>query len=401
MTAGTLDREAGRGSTAPTGRYVPAVLALLMAFASISTDFYLPALPAMAGALHATSGTMAYTVSGFLVGLSLGQLVWGPISDRYGRRVPVAIGISLFIIGSAGCGLANSAEAIIGARLVQAFGASAAVVLARAMVRDLHDGDEAARVLSTLMTVMAIAPLVGPILGGQILAVAGWRAIFWTLVGIGILALIALTALPETLPADRRPGTSLMQVFATYGTLAANQQLLAFAGACGFFFAGTFAYIAGSPFAYIAYYHVPPAAYGLLIATGIAGMMAMNYLNGRFVGRFGLNRMLRGGACVAAIAGIAVAIDARTGWGGIAGLAVPLFVFVSVTGVVVANAVAGALSAYPNRAGAVSALLGALQYGGGVAGSALVGVLGDGTPFSMGLMVAIGGLGCLASAVAL
>jgi DHA1 family bicyclomycin/chloramphenicol resistance-like MFS transporter len=344
---------------------------------------------------------MAYTVSGFLVGLSLGQLVWGPISDRYGRRVPVAMGISLFILGSAGCALAGSADAIIAARLVQAFGASAAVVLARAMVRDLHDGDEAARMLSTLMTVMAIAPLVGPILGGQILAVAGWRAIFWTLVGIGILALVALRALPETLPSDRRAGTSLIQVFTTYGTLAADRRLLAFAGVCGSFFAGTFAYIAGSPFAYIAYYHVPSAAYGLLIATGIIGMMAMNYLNGRFVGRFGLRKMLRGGACVAAIAGITVAIDARTGWGGIAGLAVPLFLFVSMTGVVVANSVAGALSAYPNRAGAVSALLGALQYGGGVAGSALTGALGDGMPFSMGLMVAIGGVGCLASAMAL
>jgi DHA1 family bicyclomycin/chloramphenicol resistance-like MFS transporter len=375
------------------------VLALLMGFASISTDFYLPALPTMARTLHSNSGTMEFTISGFLIGFSLGQLFWGPVADRYGRRTPTAVGISLFLIGSAGCAVSSSAGAIIGWRLVQALGASAGVVLGRAMVRDLHEGDEAARMLSALMTVMAIAPLIGPILGGQILALAGWRAIFWMLVAIGLVTLVALTSLPETLPPERRNTASLAGAFANYRRLVLDRRLLGYGGACGFFFGGTFAYIAGSPFAYIGYHHVPATAYGLLIGVGIIGMMLMNFVNSRLVSRLGLDRMLLAGASVAALAGLATATDAWTNWGGVAGLAVPLFLFVSVTGLIVANAVAGALSAFPLRAGAVAALLGAMQYGGGVIGSALAGAMADGSPWAMGLMVAVGGLGSFACAM--
>jgi DHA1 family bicyclomycin/chloramphenicol resistance-like MFS transporter len=152
---------------------VLAVLSALMAFASISTDFYLPALPTMATALRAGAGTIELTIAGYLIGFSVGQLLWGPIGDRHGRRVPVAIGLVLFVLGSAGCALSGSAPAIIGWRVVQAVGACAGVVLTRAMVRDLYAGNRAAQMLSTLMTVMAIAPLLGPILGGQILAWPG------------------------------------------------------------------------------------------------------------------------------------------------------------------------------------------------------------------------------------
>ncbi|MGO4263890.1 MFS transporter, partial [Lysobacter sp. TAB13] len=180
------------------------MLSVLMGFASISTDLYLPAMPEMASALRADSGLIELTVSGFLIGFSLGQLFWGPISDRYGRRRPVAIGLVLFVIGSAGCAFAGSAEAMIGWRIVQAVGACAGVVLGRAMVRDLYDGARTAQMLSTLMTVMAIAPLLGPLLGGQILTLAGWRAIFLVLVALGLAALAAVLMLPETLPPEQR-----------------------------------------------------------------------------------------------------------------------------------------------------------------------------------------------------
>ena len=192
-----------RAKPARHGWRVLAVLSTLMGFASISTDLYLPAMPAMSRALSADAGTVEWTISGYLIGFSLGQLLWGPIGDRHGRRAPVAIGLLLFVIGSAGCALAGSAWAMIGWRVVQAVGACAGVVLARAMVRDLYESYRAAQMLSTLMTVMAIAPLLGPILGGQILAFAGWRAIFWTLVGIGLATLAALFTLPETLPRER------------------------------------------------------------------------------------------------------------------------------------------------------------------------------------------------------
>jgi MFS transporter, DHA1 family, multidrug resistance protein len=227
------------------------VLSALMGFASISTDLYLPAMPAMGVALAADTGRIELTVSGFLIGFSLGQLLWGPLSDRYGRRLPVAIGLVLFVIGSAGCALAGSVEVMIGWRIVQALGACAGVVLGRAMVRDLYEGARAAQMLSILMTVMAIAPLLGPMVGGQILAIAGWRAIFWALVAVGFTTLAALFVLRETLPPVRRNHEPLARAFAHYSEVISNRRLLGYAGAGGFFYGGIYAYIAGTPFAYI------------------------------------------------------------------------------------------------------------------------------------------------------
>jgi MFS transporter, DHA1 family, multidrug resistance protein len=167
-----------RAEAAEHGWRVLVTLSALMAFGPIATDLYLPALPDMGRALGADAGTMELTVSGYLIGFSLGQLLWGPMGDRYGRRGPVAIGILLFLVGSVGCALSTGAWEMIGWRIVQAAGSCAGVVLARAMVRDLYAGSRAAQMLSTLMTIMAIAPLVAPLLGGQILAFAGFRAIF-------------------------------------------------------------------------------------------------------------------------------------------------------------------------------------------------------------------------------
>ncbi len=373
---------------------VLAVLSALMGFASISTDLYLPALPTMAQALRSNAGAMELTISGYLIGFSLGQLFWGPISDRYGRRFPVAIGLVIFVIGSGGCALATSAEQIIIWRIVQGLGACAAVVIARAMLRDLYEGARAAQMMSILMTVMAIAPLVAPFMGGQILAFATWRAIFWTLAVVGAGTLAALFILPETLPPERRNREKLGRAFADYRMLLGEPRVIGYIGAGAFFYAGLFAYIAGTPFAYITYYHVPSAWYGLLFGAAIVGIMTTNLLNARLVTRFGMVGMLRAGAAGTALAGLALALTALTGWDGLIGLAVPLLVFVSLAGFIVANSISGALASFPNRAGAVSALVGALQYGAGILGSGLVGAFADGTPRPMACIIAVFGLGC-------
>jgi DHA1 family bicyclomycin/chloramphenicol resistance-like MFS transporter len=360
-----------------------------MGFASISTDLYLPAMPAMAKSLGSDNGTMEFTISGYLIGFSLGQLLWGPIGDRYGRRLPVIVGLVLFAIGSAGCALSGSAGMMIGWRVVQAVGACAGVVLARAMVRDLYAGNRAAQMLSTLMTVMAIAPLIGPLVGGQILAFASWRAIFWTLVGVGLLTLAAMFALPETLAPERRNREPLGRAMANYLHLLRESKLMGFAGAGAFFYGGMYAYIAGTPVAYIDYYHLRPQFYGLLFGVGIVGIMATNMLNARLVMKYGTATLMRFGTSGAALAAVVLAVNARSGWGGLAGLAVPLFAFVAMTGFIVANSIAGALSSFPERAGAVSALVGALQYGTGILGSAMVGAFADGTPWTMGWVIAL------------
>ncbi len=374
---------------------IPAILSLLMAFASISTDLYLPALPAMSASLHADAGTLDFTISTFLLGFGAGQLFWGPVGDRYGRRRPVTAGLFMFLIGTAGCALSTSAEMMVGWRLIQAVGASASVVLARAMVRDLYEGPRAAQILSTLMTVMAIAPLIGPSVGSAILQVASWRAIFWTLTGVGIATLIALLALPETLPKERRSNHGIWHSLTVYRDLVRHRRLLGYAGTCGFLYAGTFAYVAASPFAYISYHGISPHHYGLLFAANIVGIMITSQINARLVRRIGGDRLIRIAASGAALAGIVLAINTRFGWGGLPGLAIPLFLFISSTGLIVANAVAGAMDGFPTRAGAVSALVGSVQYGSGMFGSGMVGLFADGTPWPMGRVVAFFSLGML------
>lgn len=391
------DRNVKR-EAAKHGWRVLATLSTLMGFASISTDLYLPAMPDIGHALGTNTGMMEWTVSGYLIGFSLGQLLWGPIGDRHGRRLPVATGLIFFIIGSAGCAMALTPWAMIFWRLVQAIGASAGVVLGRAMVRGLYEGERAAQMMSTLLTVMAIAPLVGPLLGGQILALAGWRTIFWTLVGIGAATLVALAVLPETLSHERRNHAPLGRAMIGYIELICDRRLLAYAGAGGFYFAGMFAYVAGTPFVYITYYHVPPQYYGLLFALGIVGIMATNFANSKLVSRVGGTILLFRGAVIAALGGILSAIAAMTGWSGLLGLMLPLLIYVGVTGFIVANSIAGALANFPKRAGAVAALIGAFQYGSGMIGSALIGVFADGTPLPMAIMISVGGIGCFVCA---
>ncbi len=260
----------------------------------------------------------------------------------------MAFGLTLFVLGSAGCAMSGTAGHLIAWRIVQAVGACAGVVLSRAMVRDLYAGHRAASMLSTLMTVMAVAPLLGPLLGGQVLALAGWRAIFWLLVGVGLLTLAALATLPETLPDERRNREPLARAFARYGLLLREPRLLAYAGAGGFFYGGMFAYIAGSPGAYITVHHVSPQVYGLLFGMGILGIMAANLLNARLVRRTGGERLLTLGTLGAALAGLAVALAAWTGWGGLVGLVTSLFLFITATGFIVANSIAGRSTPFPS-----------------------------------------------------
>ncbi|NTF89562.1 multidrug effflux MFS transporter [Agrobacterium rhizogenes] len=376
--------------------WLMAVLGTLLAFASISTDLYLPAMPGMSAALQTSEGNLQYTVSGYLIGFSLGQLFWGPIGDRFGRREPVAVGLVLFMAGCAGCALSTNVIQLISFRVVQAIGACASVVLARAMVRDLYNRDRAAKILSTLMTVMAIAPLLGPSVGGLILRAGPWQAIFWSLVGIGFVTVIALFTIPETLPRDRRNAETLSGAFAAYGNLIRDVRLLGYAGAIGFFYAGVFAGISSSSFAYIDYHHLSPQLYGLAFAVGTIGLMATNFANSRLVGRFGSDRMLKAGAIGAALTGVNLALVTATDCGGVFGMAASLWAFTAMNGFVTANAISGALANFPTRAGAASALIGAIQYGSGVIGSAVAGTLADGTPWPMGAVIAVAGVGSAA-----
>ena len=377
--------------------YLLAILSLLMGFASLSTDLYLPAMPVMAQALEAADGMIELSISGYLAGFSIGQLFWGPISDRFGRRPAIATGLVLFVAGSMGCACAEHFSTLIIWRIVQALGACASVALSRAMVRDLYEGAKGAQMLSILITVMAVMPLLGPLIGGQIEAYLGWRAIFWVLVSIGVMTLVALTTIPETLPPDKRNTLPLSKALYGYAHLLKHRKVLGYLGIGGFLYAGMFAYVAGTPFAYITYYHVPPRLYGFLFALTVIGLMMTNILNARIVVRLGYDRVLLYGTLVAVAAAAVTCYTAYTGSGGLWGLVIPIVLFVSTTGLIVTNSIAGALEDFPRQAGAVSALTGSVQYGSGMLGSAAIGLLADGTPWPLGLVIAITAVGCLLS----
>lgn len=383
-------------STAARRFWLTIVLSALMGFGSISTDLYLPALPVMAKALQTGHGTVEFTIGAYLIGFSLGQLVWGPIGDHYGRRMPVAMGLLLFTVASVGCALSASAWQMIGWRIVQALGACSGVVLARAMVRDLYPAGRAAQMLSTLITIMAVAPLLGPLIGGQILRVSSWPTIFWTMAAFGLVTLAALFTIAETLPAQSRSSGTLVHAFASYVDVVRDRNVLLNAGAGGLFYVGIYAYISGTPFVFIEYCDVPAQLYGLLFGASIVGIMAMNMINVRLVARHGSRTLLRFGAAGAALAGAVVLIVSLTGIGGLVGLVLPLLTYCAMSGLIVANSIVGALSTQPHRAGATSALVGALHYGIGIAGSGLVALLADGTPRPLGITVAIGGIACFA-----
>lgn len=283
--------------------------------------------------------------------------------------------------------------------MIQALGASAGVALARAMIRDLYDREHAARVLSGLMTAMAVAPLVGPTLGAQVLALAGWRAIFWILVVLGAATGLAVAALPESLPPARRTRRPLSRAFATYGALLNNRSLLGFSAAIGFYYAGLFGIIAGAPFAFVDFYGVKPQTYALIFAAGVVGLMAANLANTQLVPRVGSKRMLLLGAVGAAVSGGLFAWTAITGLAGAWGLAFGNLLFVAMNGLILANAIAGALSEIETDTGSASAVVGAIQYGGGMIGSALVGWIATGTPAPMGIVAGVASYACLACAV--
>ncbi|HEY2132087.1 MAG TPA: Bcr/CflA family multidrug efflux MFS transporter [Acetobacteraceae bacterium] len=376
-------------------------LSALMSLGSLSTDMYLPALPTLGEAFGVSVATVQLTLTTFLAGFCGGQLIWGPIGDRYGRRIPAAIGLALFALGSAACAMSGTVGHMIAWRLFQAFGAASGPVLARAMVRDLYTREKAARMLSVLILVMSIAPLLGPILGGFVLVHWTWQGIFWVQAVLGLAGLAGLLTIRETLRPDNRTQLRVSEMVVGYIQLLGQRRLLGYGLASGFFYGAAYAYLAGTPFAYITLYHVPPQTYGWLFGLNIVGMMAMNALNSRLVGSVGGDLVLRYGIVVTAISGLAVAVDARFGFGGLIGLVVPVFVLISMNGAVVANSIAGALSAFPRKAGAASALVGAIQFGMGMLTTAATGWFANGTAFPYAAIIALAGIGGLVANIAL
>ena len=372
------------------------LLGVLTAVGPVSTDMYLPAFPLIEADFGGRAGGAQITLAAWFIGLAFGQITQGSLSDRFGRRAPLIFGTLLYALASAGCALAPGLWSFSTFRVLAAIGGSASMVVPRAVVRDLTDGHEAARLLSRLMLVMGVVPILAPAAGGAVLAFAGWRLIFWiAAVYGGICALLVWRFLPDTLARNRRIRLGPIGLLGRYAAIAREPRFVANALSGGFALAGLFAYLGGPPAAYISQYHITPAHYGMLFGLNAAGFIFAAQVNARLLPRFGTDRVLDTAIGVAALATGVLTLDAFTGWGQIPGLAAPLFCYLAALGFLMPTTTVGALSRHAAQAASASALMGTGQFLLGALFSTAVGLINDGTARPMALLMLAGGAGCL------
>lgn len=369
------------------------LLGSLTAFGPLSIDMYLPSLPKLASDFGATPGQVQLTLSAFLMGVALGQLLHGPLSDRYGRKPVLMAGLIIYVVTSLVCAASSRIDVFTGLRFLQALGGGAGTVMARAIVRDFYKRDMVARVLSLIMLITALASLVAPLVGGYLLRWGGWRTIFGLLAALGLVCCLAVARhLPESHPPARRRRSSRVHLLGEYGAILGHSQALGAILAGGMAFAGMFAHISGTPFVYMQVFGVAPEHYGYWFGLNVVGLMLGAYLNGKLVMRLGVQPMLVIGTHIAALAGLSLLALAWTGLGGFLGIVVPLFVYVGSLGLITANAVARALEYFPQRTGTTAALFGATQFGFGALAGTIVGQLYDGSAVPMAAVVAATGV---------
>ncbi|RPF27674.1 multidrug effflux MFS transporter [Georgenia muralis] len=367
--------------TFPAAVRPPASFVLLLgamaALPAVTTDLYLPSLPDVARDLETSAALVQATITGVLIGGAVGQILIGPLSDRFGRRAPVLIGISVHIVASLLAAIAPSIIPLLALRVIQGVGNSAAMVSAMAVIRDRYSGAGASVILSRLMLVVGVAPLFAPTVGGLIAHLWGWRANFTVLAILGlILLLVVARALPETHPPERRVARGLAGTARSYGVLLADRQFMALALLPGLGLGALISYVAGSPFVLREGYGLSENAFALLFAINGAGLVLGSQVNASLVRRFEPLKIIRVAIPLAMLLAAVLVVVAATGAGGLVALMTPLWFMLAVNALVPPNASALALTRHGERAGTAAALIGAMQAG--VAGvvSPMVGVLG-------------------------
>lgn len=379
---------------APTPWGLVVMLGAMTAFAPMAIDMYLPSLPAIAEGLSATGGQAQATVAAFFAGMAIGQFLYGPASDRWGRRGPLLVGVVVFTIASVACALATSPEMLIGARFVQALGGCAGGVVARAIIRDQFDHTETARMLSLMMLIMGVAPILAPLLGGLILTLAGWRANFWVLAGFGVaVGAAVLLRLKETRSEATAAQARSENPLQAYAALFRQRRLLGYLLAGALNGATLFTYISASPGLLIGTYGISPQNFGWVFGLNAVGIIGSNQVNRFLLRRRTPDEVLAVASLVSVGLGVLLAIVAVTGAGGMLGVLVLLFALLASYGFMQGNTTAGALSVDPLRAGSVSALSGAASFGAGAVAASISAALHDGSarPMALIMLVAMAG----------
>jgi DHA1 family bicyclomycin/chloramphenicol resistance-like MFS transporter len=370
-----------------------ALLAALSAIGPLTTDMYLPSLPDIARQLGASTTQVQLTISAYLIGFAVGQILYGPVSDRHGRKPVLLAALALYCVASLACALSTSIEMLIVSRFVQALGGSGGIVLARAVVRDLYSGVRAGRELSLIGSVMALAPVLAPIAGGVLQTGFGWRSIFVTLVAAGLTgALVVWLLLPETLEVRATEPVSPATMLKSYRAVARSPAYLAYLGLATTSFAGLFAWISGASFVLQNLYGLSPFNFGLAFAVGSIGFMTGATLAARLVMRLGIDGTIGVGAAALAAGGLGMVAALALGFTSALSLVLPVAIYLAGLGMVLPQAIAGAMTPFPERAGAASALLGFIQQCAAALCGAVVGwLLGEN---AWPLAAAVAAMGC-------
>lgn len=377
-------------------RYI-IILGSLTALGPLSIDAYLPGLPQLTADLNTTAFSTQLSITSCLIGLGVGQLIGGPVSDAFGRRRPLLFGLGLYLVTSLLCAVATSIWMMIALRLLQGIGGAIGIVIANAVVRDRHSGDAAVRLFSLLLLIAGLAPAFAPILGGQLLRFTTWSGIFIALAALAVVMVAAVAfALPETLPTERRQGSGLRAIGPIFGLLLSDRVFVGYMMACGFSFSAMFAYIAGSSFVLQEIHGFSPQIYSMVFGVNALGLVLAAQVSGRIVHRVGPRALIGVGVAGSAFGGLAVLLSVLVGDNLIL-LLTGMFIVVASVGLTMPNSMALALQNNGEVAGSAAALMGLAMYFTGALSAPLAGLAGSGNALPMAVTIAVLGIVALIS----
>jgi MFS transporter, DHA1 family, multidrug resistance protein len=370
------------------------VLGSLSALGPLSIDMYLPGFPSIAANLNTTVDRVSYSLSSFFIGICVGQLICGPLLDRFGRKKPLYVGLILYILASVGCALSDSVEMLIGFRLLQALGGCVGMVAPSAIVRDLFPVKESPKIFSLLILVLGVSPIIAPTVGSLLITAFGWHSVFFVLAVVAVLLLAAIHfLLPESRQADATLSMRPVAIFKNFYTVLKEPQFLTYAFAGAIAAAGLFAYLAGSPFVFMKLFGVTEQQYGWIFGLIAAGLIASSQFNNILLKKYNSAQVMRVTLIVQTVLGICLIAGSAAGWLNLYSAIFIMFLFLSCQGLTFPNSSALSMAPFTREAGTASALMGALQMGLGALASALVGLANNGTTMPMAAIMG----GCAAA----